>query len=146
MSSDAETRQSRSSPYTSHHDSKKKLENADRHKGIRPFNSRFKSLLDYRTSFLIRRDLSSPPSMVEKTHMLNRRLDGAFKRPEPFTGTSPLGVLTIRTFFRPACDAAGPTHWQGLPLLVFRLSGAAIRAFSSALNSKAWHRTDAIPM
>ena len=143
-SSDAETRQSRSSLYTSHHDSTQQLETAYRQTGIRPSNSRFKSLLDYRTYFMIRRDLSSPPSLVEMTHKLNRRLDGAFQRPEPFTGTSPLCVLTIRTFFRPACDAAGPTHSQGLPLLVFRHSGAAKRAFSSALNSNAWHRTDAI--
>ena len=93
---------------------------------------------------MIRRDLSLPPSLVEKTHKMNRRLDGAFQGQEPFTGTSPLGVFTFLTTFRRACDAAGLTHGQALPLLAFRLSGSAKRAFSSALNSKAGHRIYAI--
>jgi len=120
------------------------LEKADRLNGIRPSNSRFKSLLAYRTYLLIRRDLSLPPSRVEKTHKMNRRLDGAFQGQEPFTGTSPLGVFTFLTTFRRACDAAGLTHGQALPLVAFRQSGAAKRAFSSALNSKAGRRTYAI--
>jgi len=144
MSSDAASRRSRLGPYKSHPDSKKWLEKADRLKVIRPSNSRFKSLLDYPTYFLIRRDLSLPPSLVEKTHKMSRRLDGAFQGQEPFTGTSPLGVFTFLTTFRRACDAAGVTHGQAFPLLAFRLSGAAKRAFSSALNSKAGHRTYAI--
>ena len=57
-SSDAASRRSRLGPYKGHSDSKKRLEKADRLKVIRPSNSRFKSLLDYRTYFLIRRDLS----------------------------------------------------------------------------------------
>jgi len=143
-SSDAASRRSRPGPYKSRPDSKKRLEQADLQKVIRPFNSRFESLLDYRPYFLIRRDLSLLPSLVEKTHKMNRRLDGAFQGQEPFTGTSPLGVFTFLTTFRRACDAAGSTHWQALPLLAFRLSGAAKRAFSSALNSNAGHRTYAI--
>jgi len=75
---------------------------------------------------------------------MNRRLDGAFQGQEPFTGTSPLGLFTFLTTFRRACDAAGLTHGQALPILAFRLSGAAKRAFSSALNSKAGHCTYAI--
>jgi len=66
-SPDAASRRSRLGPYKGHSDSKKRLEKADRLKVIRPSNSRFKSLLDYRTYFLIRRDLSLPPSLVEKT-------------------------------------------------------------------------------
>jgi len=75
---------------------------------------------------------------------MNRRLDGTFQGQEPFTGTSPLGVFTFSTSFRRACDAVGLTHGQALPLLVFLQSGAAKRAFSSSLNSKAGHRTYAI--
>jgi len=81
---------------------------------------------------------------VEKTHKINRRLDGAFQAQEPFTGISPLGVFTFLKTFRHTCDAAGWTHGQALPPLAFRLSGAAKRAFSSALNSKSGHRTHAI--
>jgi len=121
-SSDAASRRSRPGPYNSRHDSKKRSEKADLVKVIRSSNSRFKSLLDYRTFFLIRRDLSLPPSLVEKTHKMNRHLDGAFRRQEPFTGTSPLGVFAFLTTFRRACDAAGLTHGQALPLLAFRLS------------------------
>jgi len=143
-SSDAASPRSRLGPYKGHSDSKKRLEKADRLKVIRPCNSRFKSLLNYRTYFLIRSDLSLPPSLVEKTHKMNRRLDGAFQGQEPFTGTSPLGAFTFLTTFRRASDAAGLTHGQALPLLAFRLSGAAKRAFSSALNSKAGRRTYAI--
>jgi len=52
-SSNAASRRSRSRPYKSLPDSKKLLEKADRQKVIRPSNSRLKSLLDYRTYFLI---------------------------------------------------------------------------------------------
>jgi len=121
-----------------------RLEKADRLKVIRPANSRFKSLLEYRTYFLTRHYLSLPSSLVEKTHKMSRRLDGAFQGKEPFTGTSPLGVLTFLTIFRCACDAAGLTHGQAVPLLPFSLSGAPGRAFQSALNSKAGYRTYAI--
>jgi len=75
---------------------------------------------------------------------MNRRLDGAFQGQDPFTGTSPLGVFTFLTNFRRACDAAGLAPEQALPLLPFRLSGAARRAFSRALISKAGRRTYAI--
>jgi len=75
---------------------------------------------------------------------MNRRIDGALQGQESFTGTSPLGVFTFLTTIRCACDAAGLTNGQALPLLAFRLSGADKRAFSSALNSKSGHRTCAI--
>jgi len=75
---------------------------------------------------------------------MNRRLDGEFRGQELFTGTCPLGDVTFMTTFRRAGDAAGLTHGQALPLLAFRLSGSAKRAFSSALTSTAWHRTEAI--
>jgi len=58
MSSDAVSRRSRPDFYKSRPNSMKRLEKADRKKVIRPSNSRFKSLLDYRTYFVIRRDLS----------------------------------------------------------------------------------------
>jgi len=109
-SSDAASRRSCLGPYQGRPDSKKRLEKADRLQVIRPSSSRFKSLLDNRTNFLIRRDLSLPPSLVEKTHKMNRRLDGALQGQEPFTGTSPLGVFTFLTTFRRDCDAAGLTH------------------------------------
>jgi len=144
MSSDATSRRSRPGPYKSRPDSEKQLEKADRHKVIRPSNSRFKSLLDYRTYFLIRRALSLLPFLVQKAHRMNRRLDDAFQGQEQFTGTSFLSVFTLLTTFRRACDAAGRAHGQALPLLGFRLSGAAKRASSCALNSKAAHRTYAI--
>jgi len=48
-SSDAASLRSRLGPYKGRPDSKKRLEKADRLKVIRPSNSRFKSLLDYRT-------------------------------------------------------------------------------------------------
>jgi len=143
-SSDAASRRSRPGPYKSRPDSKKRSEKADRQKVIRPSHSRFKSLFDCRTYFLIRCDLSLPPSLEEKTHKMNRRLDGAFQGQEPCTGTSPLGVFTFLATFQRAYDTAGLTHGQALPLFAFCLSGAAKRAFSSALNSKAGHRTHAI--
>jgi len=46
-----------------------------------------------------------------------------------------LGIFKFLTTFRCACDAAGLTHGQALPLMVFRLSGNAKMAFSGALNS-----------
>jgi len=72
---------------------------------------------------------------------MNRTLDGELKAQELFTGTSPLASFTFLTTFCRACDQAGLTHGQALPLLAVRLSGAAKRAFSSALNSKAGHRS-----
>jgi len=139
-SSDAASRRPCPGPYQNLPDSMKRLEKADGHKVIRPSNSRFKSLLDHGTYFLIRRDQSLPASLVDKTHKMNRRLDGAFKGRDPFKGTNPLGVFIFVTTFRRASDAAGLTHGQALPLLAVRLSGASKRAFSSALHSKAGHR------
>ena len=59
---------------------KERLEKADRIKVIRPANSRFKTLLDYRTYFLIRRQLTYTPEEAQRSHRLNKRLDGAFHR------------------------------------------------------------------
>jgi len=114
---------------------KERLEKADRIKVIRPANSRFKTLLDYRTFFLIRRHLTYTPKEAQRSHRLNKRLDGAFHGQQPFTGALPSGIFTFLTTFRRACDAAGLTHGQAVPLMVFRLAGNAKMAFSGALNS-----------
>jgi len=60
-------------------------------------------------------------------------VDGAFHGQQPFTGALPLGIFTFLTAFRRACDAAGLTHGEALPLMVFRLAGNAKMAFSGAL-------------
>ena len=46
-----------------------------------------------------------------------------------------MGISKFLTTFRRACGAAGLTHGQALPLMVFRLAGNAKMAFSGALNS-----------
>jgi len=102
---------------------------------IRPANSRFKTLLDYRTYFLIRRQLTYTPKEAQRSHRVNKRLDGAFHGQQPFTGALPLGIFKLLTTFRRACDAAGLTHGQAVPLMVFQLAGNAKMAFSGALNS-----------
>ena len=114
---------------------KKRLEKADRMKVIRPANSRCKTLLDYRTYFLIRRPLTYMPQEAQRSHRLNKRINGAFHGQQPFTGVLPLGIFTFLTTFRRASDAAGLTHGQALSLMVFRLAGNAKMAFSGALNS-----------
>jgi len=114
---------------------KERIEKADRIKVIRQANSRFKTLLDYRTHFLIRRQLTFTPKEAQRSHCLNKRSDGAFHGQQPFTGALPLGNFTFLTTFRCACDAAGLTHGQALPLMVFRLAGNAKIAYTGALNS-----------
>jgi len=111
---------------------------------IRPANSRFKTLLDYRTYFLIRRQLTYTPKEAQRSHRLNKRLDGAFHGQQPFTGALPLGIFTFLTTFHRACDAAGLTHGKALPLMVFRLAGNAKMAFSGALNSSLGRKRYAI--
>jgi len=64
---------------------KERPEKSDRIKVIRPANSRFKTLLDYRTYFLIRRQLTYTPKEAKRSHRLNKRLDGAFHGQRPFT-------------------------------------------------------------
>ena len=113
---------------------KERLEKADRIKVICPANSRFKTFLDYRTSFLIRRQLAYTPEEAQRSHRLNKCLDGAFYGQQLFTGALPSGILTFLTTFRRACDAAGLTHGHALPLMVFRPAGNARLAFSGALN------------
>jgi len=114
---------------------KKRHQKAERIKVIRPANSCCKTLLDYRTYFLLRRQLTYTPQEAQRSHRLNKRLEGAFHGQQPFTGALPLGIFTFLTTFRRACDAAGLTHGQALPLVVFRLAGNAKMAFSGALNS-----------
>jgi len=114
---------------------KERLEKADRIKVIRPANSRFKTLLDYTTYFLIHRQLTYTPKEAQRSYRLNKRLDGAFHGQQPLTGALPLGIFTFLTTFRRACDAAGLTHDQAVPLKVFRQAGNAKMAFSGALNS-----------
>jgi len=46
-----------------------------------------------------------------------------------------LGIFPFFTTFRRACDAAGLTHGQALPLTVFCLAGNAKIVFFRALNS-----------
>jgi len=123
---------------------KERLEKAYRIKVIRPSNSRIKTLLDYRTFFLILRQLTYPPNEAQRSHRLNTRLDGAFHVQQPFTGALLLGIYTFLTTFRLACDAAGLTHGQALPLMVFRLAGNAKMAFSGALNSTVGRKRYAI--
>jgi len=112
-----------------------RIEKADRIKVIRPADSRFKTLLDYRTYFLIRRQLTYTPKEAQRSQSLNKHLDGAFHGQQPFTEARPLGMFPFLTTFRRARDAAGLTHGQSLPLMVFRLPGNAKMAFSGALNS-----------
>jgi len=131
--SDAAARKRPATPTTTKQ--KERLEKADRIKVIRPANSRFRTLLDYRKYFLIRRQLTYTPKEAQRSHRLNKRLDGAFHGQQPFTGALPLGIFTFLTTFRRACDAAGLTHGHALPLMVFQLAGNAKMAFSGALNS-----------
>ena len=102
---------------------------------IGPANSRFKTLLDCRAYFLIRRQLMYTPKEAQRSHRLIKSLHGAFHGQQPFTGSLPLGTFTFLTTFRRACEAAGLTHGQSLPLMVFRLAGNAKMAFYGALNS-----------
>jgi len=104
---------------------KERLARADRINAIRPASSRFKTLLNYRTSFLIRRRLIYTPKEAQRPHRLNKCLDGAFHWQQPLTGALPLGIFTFLTTFRRACDAAWLTHSQALALTVFRLAGNA---------------------
>jgi len=97
--SNAETQRSGLGPHKGRSKTKKQLEKSDRQKVIRPANSRFATLMDYRTYFLVRRDVSYPPSLVKKAHKMNRYLEGAFQGQEPFTGASSLGVFTFLTTF-----------------------------------------------
>jgi len=93
---------------------KERLQKADRIKVILPAHSRFKTLLDYRTYFLIRRQLAYTPKDAQRSHRLNKRLDRAFHGQQPFTGALPLDTFTLLTTFRRACDAAGLTHGLAL--------------------------------
>jgi len=126
------TARKRTATYTKR---KERLEKADRINVIRPANSRFKTLLYYRTYVLICRQLMYTRKEAHRSHRLNKRLDGASHGQQPFTGALPFGIFLFLTTFCRACDAAGLTHGQALPFMVFRLAGNAKMAFSGALNS-----------
>ena len=111
----------------------------------RPAISRFKTHLNYRTYSLIRHQLTFTPKEAQRSHRLNKRLDGAFHGQQPFPGALSLGIFTFLKTFRRACDAAGLTHGQALPLMVLRLAGNAKMAFSGALNSTLGRKRYAIP-
>jgi len=66
---------------------------------IRPANSRFTTLLEYRTYFLIRRQLTYTPEEARRSHCFNKRLYGAFHGQQPFTGALPLSILTFLMTF-----------------------------------------------
>ena len=119
---------------------KERLKKADKIELIHPANSRFKTLLDCRTDFLLRRQLTYLPKEAQRSHRLNKRLDGAFHGQQPFAGALPPGIFRLLTTFRRACDAAGLSHFQALPLMVFRQAGTAKTAFSGALNSTLEHK------
>jgi len=140
--SDATTRK----PSTVPTKRKDRVEKADRIKVIRPANSRFTTLLDYRSYFLIRRQLTYTPKEAQRSHRLKKLLDGASHGQQPFTGALPLDIFTFLTTFRRACDAAGLTDGQALPLIVFRLSGNAKMVLSGALNSTIGRKRYAIRM
>jgi len=55
-----------------------------------------------------------------------------------------LGIFTFLLTFRRACDAAGLTHGQALPLMVVLQAGNAKMAFSGALNSTLGRKRSAI--
>jgi len=114
---------------------KERLEKSHQIKVICLANSRFKTLVDYRTYLFIHRQLTYTPEEEQRSHRFNKRLDGAFHGQQPITGSLPLGILTFFTTFRRACDAAGLTHGQALPVIVFRQGGSAKMAVSGALNS-----------
>jgi len=75
------------------------------------------------------------PKEAQRSQRLNKRVDGAFHGQQPFAGALPLGIFTFLATFRRACDTAGLTQGQALPLMVFRLAGNAEMAFCGALNS-----------
>jgi len=83
----------------------------------------------------MRHQLKYTPKEAQRSHGLNKRLDGAFHGQQPFMGALLLGIFTFLMTFRRACDAAGLTHDQALPFMVFRLAGNAKMALSGALNS-----------
>lgn len=102
---------------------------------IRPVNSRFKSLLEYRAYFLLRLSTKYNTAMVKGTSRMNRRVDGEVQGQDSFSVGDTCGVFTSLTTFRCACDAAELTYGQVIPLMAFLRSGAAKRSFPSAANT-----------
>jgi len=113
----------------------KRLKKANRITVIRPANSRFMTLFEFRTYFLLRRQLTYTPKEASRSHRLNNRLDGAFHEQHPFTGDLLVGIFKFLATFRRACDAAGLSHGKALPLMVVSRAGNAKMAFPGALNS-----------
>lgn len=97
-------------------------------------NRRYRRLLSYKTHFLVDTRLAYPLRLVKKAHKLNKCLDGPFQGQPPFSGKDPLGICGFLSTFKRACDAAGASHGQALPLLSFRLAGAAKQSFVSAAS------------
>ena len=74
---------------------KERLEKADRIKVIRPANSRFKTLLDCRTYFLIRRQLTYTPKEAQRSHRLNKRSRRSVPWATAIHGSLALGHLHV---------------------------------------------------
>jgi len=113
------------------------VEQYDRRLRIRAANTRFRSLLDYRTYFVLDTRLAYPPWMGRKAQKVNKSLDGGFQGIAPFTGADPLAVFTFLSTFKRACGASCVCHGQALVLLGFRLAGQAKRSLASATASRA---------
>lgn len=116
----------------------------DRRMAIHAPNRRYRRLLCYKTYFLEDTRLAYPPRLVRKAHKLNKCLDGPFQGQAPFTGKDPLAIFGFLSTFKKACDAAGASHGQALPLLGFRLSGSAKLSFTSAVSNSGTRDAHAI--
>ena len=113
------------------------VEKYDRRLRVRAANSRFRSLLDCRTYFLLDKRLAYPPRLVRKAQKVNKSLNGALQVIEPCTGADPLAVFTFMLTFKWAWNASGISYGQALALLGFLLAGQAKRSFASATAIRA---------
>lgn len=116
----------------------------DRRLAVQAPNRRYRRLLSYKTYFLEDTRLAYPPRLVKKAYKLNKCLNGPFQGQAPFNGKDPLGIFGFLSTFKRACDAAGASHGQALPLLSFRLEGQAKLSFVSARSSQAKNDRHAI--
>jgi len=113
------------------------VEKYDRRLRVRAANSRFRSLLDCRTYFLLYKRLAYPPRLVRKAQKVSKSLDGALQGIDPCTGADPLAVFTFLSTFKRAWSASGTGYGQALVLLGFSLAGQAKRSFASATAIRA---------
>jgi len=74
---------------------KERLEKADKINVIRPANSRFKTLLDYRTYFLIRPHLTYTHEEAKRSHRLKNRFCRSVLRATAIHGSFSLGYLHV---------------------------------------------------